>query len=202
MLADDETTLIRDACNSGTRFGNASAADIGRLRAAWQPLYAELARNPATRRYLAEVQQVKTRTPAGPALSIPTGCNGNPPSPLPEATSGKHSPIDGTYRWTLTPDDARRNGTASDNPSNLPATQTLRLDSGVWSMRESNTKDTGSGRFVVASNYVEFTWPSNFQVLRFTYSKAADGSLQLRAIPPMDVGDQFVWTTEPLTRVD
>jgi TRAP-type transport system periplasmic protein len=87
--------LMESLCKSGARFADASPADIAGLRTAFAPVYASLDQDPQTKAFIAQIQQLKQRTPPGPALAIPPGCTGpapaSSPAPSPVSTSTAHA---------------------------------------------------------------------------------------------------------------
>jgi TRAP-type C4-dicarboxylate transport system substrate-binding protein len=82
-MVDTDQRLMDSLCGSGARFASASPANIAKLRTAFAPVYASLDQDPQTRKFIGQIQQLKQRTPAGPALAIPPGCTG----PAPTSTS-------------------------------------------------------------------------------------------------------------------
>src|SRR4029453_11529543 len=85
-LADRDAELVAFTCKSGTRFANASQADLGRLRKAFALVYAKLRDDPQTKAFIEQIQALKRSTPAGAALRIPAGC----PGAAPAAPAGAH----------------------------------------------------------------------------------------------------------------
>jgi hypothetical protein len=124
--------------------------------------------------------------------------SGRSPQAAPEAVT---TALDGTYEWTLTKQDALAHGTADDKtPESLatyPITFTVVMEKGSWHMSDS-IQDEGGGTFAVTGNRVDFHWSGS--VLSFTFTTGPAGTLHLTAVPPMDPGDQLVWTTEPWTK--
>jgi hypothetical protein len=114
-------------------------------------------------------------------------------APAPAATQ-----LDGTYTWTITERDARKYGTASDRTSQglarFPITFTVVLDTGNWTMQETSSSETGSGTYEITGDKLTFHWGGT--TLAFSV-KEGDGTLHLRGVAPMDLGDRFIWTTEP-----
>jgi TRAP-type C4-dicarboxylate transport system substrate-binding protein len=98
-LIDGDARLLPGLCASGIRFADASHADLAALQNAFAPVYAQVERNPQTRRFIAEISRLKQHTPPGPALVIPAGCTGGPPGPAP----GNGSPGAGTKTTQVTP---------------------------------------------------------------------------------------------------
>src|SRR5215470_14336721 len=98
-LIDGDARLLPGLCASGTRFADASHADLAALQNALAPVYAQVERDPQTRQFIAEISRLKQHTPPGPALVIPAGCTGPAPSPAP----GNGPPGAGTKTTQVTP---------------------------------------------------------------------------------------------------
>ncbi|WP_433200259.1 TRAP transporter substrate-binding protein [Dactylosporangium sp. CS-047395] len=79
-LADRDVQLVAEACASGARFTDASAADIEALRSAFEPLYRELSEDPTTKTAIERLRQLRQTTTAEPPLVIPPGCTGPAPA--------------------------------------------------------------------------------------------------------------------------
>jgi TRAP-type C4-dicarboxylate transport system substrate-binding protein len=124
-LADGDPGLLASLCKSGTRFANASAADIAAMRKAFAPVYAHLEQDPQTRTLIAEIGRLKDQTPPGAALVIPRGCTGPAPAPAPSPGSSPPrtttvTPLDGAWQVTITRAQllAQPLVPGEDNPSN------------------------------------------------------------------------------------
>jgi len=98
-LIDGDARLLPGLCASGTRFADASHADLAALQNAVAPVYAQVERDPQTRQFIAEINRLKQNTPPGPALVIPGGCTGMAPGSAP----GNGSPAGGTKTTQVTP---------------------------------------------------------------------------------------------------
>ena len=113
--------------------------------------------------------------------------------------------FDGVYQWTLTKDDALAHGTPNDKtPGSLatnPWTVTFTMASGKWALHvvdSDGAVEDYAGTFDAGRDHIDFHWAGN--TLSFGVTADADGTLHLTAIPPMDPGDQYVWTTKPWIR--
>jgi TRAP-type C4-dicarboxylate transport system substrate-binding protein len=75
-LVDNEQSLIATACKSGlgARFAVATDADLAALRAAFAPALTELARDPQTRTFIAQIERLKKTVAIGKQLAIPARC--------------------------------------------------------------------------------------------------------------------------------
>jgi TRAP-type C4-dicarboxylate transport system substrate-binding protein len=90
-LFEPEDELVASICEAGGRLANASPTDLAGLQLAFAPAYTSLEQDPETKGFIEAILQLKASTPAGPALSIPTGCTG----PAPNQTT--YDPIAGTW---------------------------------------------------------------------------------------------------------
>jgi hypothetical protein len=120
----------------------------------------------------------------------------------PAAVHGSPSEVNGTYRWTLTKEDARRTGA---NGAGLPWTFTVTLKDGTWTLvhrEQSKPFVDGPGTYTVGGGRIAFAWPQQGgTVLTFAYSADGDRSLVLHPVPGMERGDRFVWSTHPWRRL-
>jgi TRAP-type C4-dicarboxylate transport system substrate-binding protein len=73
-LMDRDAALVGPLCREGTRFGEATAADLRWLRRSFAPVYTTLDRDPLTRSFIQRVQAMKRSLPPSPPLVIPTRC--------------------------------------------------------------------------------------------------------------------------------
>jgi TRAP-type C4-dicarboxylate transport system substrate-binding protein len=207
-LADRDAELVAFTCKSGTRFANASEADLGGLRKAFTPVYAKLKEDPKTKAFIERLQALKRSAPLGAALRIPAGCTGAAPAASAVAQQPAAGDLSGTYRWTITKDDVAASMTEDKSPerlATLPWLFTMTLDDGKWTLfhREAGQPVTdGPGTYALDGDRLSFTWPQEGSVLTFTVAVDGKGNLHLRPVQPMDAGDQFVWATHLWTRID
>ena len=206
----DDARVVGELCAAGTRFAVASAADLSAMREAFAPVNATLAEDPETNGYINRITELKSATAPGPGLDIPADCTGTPSSavssPAPstvepdgsngsngsaasesgEATAVSTDDLAGTYRWTITVDDARQFGTPSDQtPSGLaqyPAVVTVVLDDDTWTMPGECERCA----YHVDGENLVFDWDG--VDLTFAFAVGDDGSLQLRPAAPMNAG--------------
>ena len=196
-LVQDETKLVSEVCQQGTRFATASAADLAGIRQRLAPVYADLEADPQTKAMIEQIMALKRSTPAGPALAVPAACTGGTASQPATATARPN----GTYRWTVTQHDAL---TAPDqDPAQYPLTFTATLKDGIWNMSHTGAEteiDTSGDTYTVQGNRIRFHWAAG-PALTFTFSIDSQGGLHLTPVPPMDPGDVFIWTTHPWTKI-
>ncbi len=112
---------------------------------------------------------------------------------------GAITSLDGTYTWTITPDEAIAKGV--DDTSWLPCTWTVHLSGGQWTMDESCSSDIADGTYEMFRDRIVFTWFNGLE-LAFAYAVDSDGRLTLTPEAGTPEGDAFVWATNPWERVD
>ena len=198
-VGDHDAQIATELCSSGARFANASEADLAALHQAFTPVYTKLAQDRQTKTFIQQIEQLKQATAAGVPVAIPAGCTGPATvGPTPPASSAVQG-LDGTYRWTLTKQDALAHGgprdKTADGLAQYPMTFTNTLHDGTWSGGDAN------GTYTVEGDRITFSWPHEALALAFYYTRDAAGNLRLRPAGPMDVGDQFVWCTRVWTKI-
>jgi len=192
-LADRDAQSVRNTCQSGARFANASQADLAALRTAFAPVYASLEQDPKTKAFLDQIQALKRSTPAGAPLAIPAGCTGKAPEQPAEHSGTAPADLNGTYRYLLTKDDARKGGEA--NLDEFPSVTTVKLENG-----QVDGGCFGQGAsYSVNDDRITFDAPEYGYSMTFTFSADDKGNLDLTPVLPMDKGDAFqcsykVWT--------
>jgi TRAP-type transport system periplasmic protein len=194
-LADRDSQILRNACQSGARAANASQADLAALRAALAPVYSSLERDPQTKEFIQHIQALKQSTPAAAPLAIPAGCTGKAPERPAQRRGTVPATLNGTYRYVLTKEDARKGGEA--HLDEYPSVVTVTLKDGHM--------DNGPGEpgttYTVNGDRITFDVPAWGYSLTFTFSVDAKGNLHLTPVPPMDRGDQFIWSTKVWTKI-
>jgi TRAP-type C4-dicarboxylate transport system substrate-binding protein len=190
-----ERAMARLFCAAG-EIVLASRAQLAELRRAARPVYEQLERDADTRSLIQKIRALKGSGPEAAPPAVPCGRAG--PSDG-KATQKVRSPssFDGTYRWRLTAEGARRAGEPDDPDIGSVSTMTLR--DGRWLLGEGDPHY--SGTFKVRGNRLLFDWPGEGYVLTFTFKRDRNGSLDVKPVLPMDRGDQFVWASEPWRRV-
>jgi TRAP-type C4-dicarboxylate transport system substrate-binding protein len=200
-LVDHDAEALRFVCDSGARFANASQADLTALDKAFAPVYASLEQDPQTKAFIQRIQALKRSTPAGPPLAIPAGCSGPAPTRPAAPQAPAASDLNGTYRWTITKQDALANKLKDQSP--FPVTSTMKLKDGTWILTDRENGQLhidGQGTYAFKGNRILFRWPPG-PGISFTFSVDDKGNLHLTPIPPMAVDDQFVWSTKPWIKI-
>jgi TRAP-type C4-dicarboxylate transport system substrate-binding protein len=193
-LADTDARTVGNECGLGARFAEASEADLAALYEAFAPVYASLERDPQTKAFIEQIQTLKRSTPAGPELSIPSGCTGKAPE---QATGGTEAAapayLNGTYRYVLTQEDADKVG---DTDTGYPSVTTVTLNDGQL---EGGCFGAAGGTYSVDGNRITFHSVEYGYDMTVTFARDDQGNLRLTPVPPMDRGDAFtcfykVWT--------
>ena len=193
-LSDTDAQSLREECQSGSRFTTASPADLVALRQRFDPVYAQLQKNPDTKAFIAQIQDVKTSTPSDPALVIPPSCTGRPPSKAASVSGTTPAYLSGVYRYTITKKDAAAAGSPDD--PDYPATLTVWLGHGNWRVTGGD-----HGTYWVNSDRITFKTPAYGTVETFTFRRAVDGGLTLKPVLPMEHGDAVQWSAVPWTKI-
>jgi TRAP-type transport system periplasmic protein len=194
-LADRDAQSLKNACRSGARFATASPADLAALRGAFAPVYASLERDPQTKAFIERIQALKRSAPAGAPLAIPAGCTGKAPE-QPAAHAGTvPADLNGTYRYLLTKDDARKVG--DPEVDQFPHVNTVKLRDGKV---EGGCFGQGA-TYSVTGDQITFDTPEYGYTMTFTFSVDGKGNLHLTPTPSMDKGDAFECSYKPWTKI-
>lgn len=74
MMARAETEVLPTICAKGTRFAEATRAQLAALRKAFAALYARLEQDRQTRSFILRIESMKRTLPAAAPLTIPKDC--------------------------------------------------------------------------------------------------------------------------------
>jgi TRAP-type C4-dicarboxylate transport system substrate-binding protein len=191
-----EGVLARGYCLVPGRVVLATAQELSTLVRASRPVYAQMDRDLRTRAQIARIRALKASIPSPPPIVVPSGCLG----PKTLGLGAQRSPgiLNGTYHRLLTAAAARAFGPPATDPGDTyPQVITTVLRDGRWTANSDQPPDVGT--YGVSGNEVVFRLGRD--VMRFTFSRDPDGTLHLRAIPPMNRGDEFVMASAPWIRV-
>ena len=194
-LADQDAQIIQDVCKGGARFANASKADLAALNKALAPVFASLEKDPQTKAFIQQIENLKRSTPADTPLAIPADCTGKAPEETVEQSGTVPAELNGTYRYVLTKDDARKGG--EGNLDEYPSVTTVAL-------RDGQVKGgcfDGGATYWVNGKRVTFNAPAYGYTMTVTFSTDAKGNLHLTPVQPMDRGDAFVCFYKPWTKI-
>ncbi len=219
-LVDDDAELVVQLCEAGSRFANASDADIDALHQAFVPVYAALDQDPQTKQFIEQIGALKQTTDPGPALNVPPDCIGLPDSgdtdsagTTPTAVSDEtaNASLNGTYRWTVTEEDARANGdprlVTADQLPWYPMIGTMTLDEGDWVMvwrGDHGAQITdGPGTYTIDGDQIVLGFPQDpVGSLVFTFSIDDDGNIDVEPVLPMAEDAQFVFSYYVWEKID
>jgi TRAP-type C4-dicarboxylate transport system substrate-binding protein len=194
-LADTDARVIEIACDTGARFAEASHDDLAALNNAFAPVYRELKRDPVTKGFIEQIQELKRSTPAGPEPVIPTGCTGVAPEQSAEGAGTAPAYLNGTYRWVLTQEDADEVG---DPETNYPHINTITLEDGHL---EGGCFGAGGGTYSVEGDRITFYSVEYDGYTTVTFSVDGEGNLHLTPVLPMDPGDAFECYYKPWRKI-
>jgi TRAP-type transport system periplasmic protein len=195
VLAEKDAKAVGDSCAAGARFAEASAEDLAALEAAFAPVYAELQSEPQTKEFIERIQTLKEKTSPGPQLSIPAECTGAALQQSASSSDSAPAHLNGTYRYTLTKEDARKAG--EEDLSLYPHTTTYVLKDGHFDATGGFT-----GSYSVDGNRITFR-PTDLGIdytVTFTFTVDNEGNIDLDPVPGTHPGDAFeagshtVWT--------
>jgi TRAP-type C4-dicarboxylate transport system substrate-binding protein len=192
-----EGFLARRYCALPGRIVLATPQELATLVRATRPVYVQLERNSRTKAEIAQIRALKASLPAPPPIAVPATCLG-PAEPMALRVGRSPSILNGTYHRLLTATAARAFGPPATDPGNsYPQVITTVLRDGSWTVNSDQPPDVGTYR--VGGDEVVFHL--GHDTMRFTFSRDPDGTLHLRAIPPMNRGDEFVMAGSPWLRV-
>jgi TRAP-type C4-dicarboxylate transport system substrate-binding protein len=194
-LADRDAQSVKVACQSGTRFATASRADLASMRRAFAPVYASLEQDPQTKAFIERIQALKRSTAAGASLAIPAGCTGTALEQPAGSAGTAPAGLNGTYRYLLTKEDARKAGDPELDA--FPQVTTVKLRDG----RVDGGCFGQGATYSVTGDRITFNSPESGYSTTFTFSVDGKGSLHLTPVPPMDKGDAFQCSYKPWTKI-
>jgi TRAP-type C4-dicarboxylate transport system substrate-binding protein len=154
---DDEAR--NELCRRGLDFALASESDLGALRSALQPVYAELTADPETKSNIDAITNLKTEIAA--SAEAPACTSTEPPATAP--------PIpDGTYETTVTEADYRKAG-VSEMVGAFPGVFRMIFDAGEWTfigpIRDGEVLDEGEqGSYTVFRDQIEVDISEDFRI--------------------------------------
>ena len=195
-LTDIDARALADSCGAGARFAEASDADLAALETAFAPSYAKLERHPETKAFIERIRTLKQSTPPDPEFAIPSDCTGAAPEQAAGGTGTAPADLNGTYRYVLTKEDARKSG--ETDLSVYPNTNTWILKDGQFETAGDYGGFTGS--YSVDGNRITIAADEADHTTTYTFTVDDEGNLNLDPVPPVDAGDAFeigshtVWT--------
>jgi hypothetical protein len=194
-FADRDAQSLKVACRSGARFATASPADLAALRGAFAPVYASLEQDSQTKAFIQRIQALKQSTPAEAPLAIPGGCTGKAPEGSAASAGTAPAGLNGTYRYLLTKEDARKVG--DPEVDQFPHVNTVKLRDG-----KVDGGCFGQGAtYSVTGDQITFDTPEYGYTMTFTFSVDGKGNLHLTPAPSVEKGDAFECSYKPWTKI-
>ncbi len=134
-LASTDATLVAESCERGARFAEATDAQLAAMGAAFEPVYEQLAEDPATKEFIERVRDLEATVDAEPSVAIPDGCTGKSPlldEPA-DGDSGDASALNGSWtRDPMTVDELVAGGLTEAQAQDVAAQFTLGFDDGAF----------------------------------------------------------------------
>ena len=196
IFAPSENALIAKICSDkpGGRVVLASKQQLAQLEQAARPVYTELERDRQTRSLIAAIRRLKASMPTPPAIVAPPSCAAGTKLPRIAGAPRPPSLLNGTYRWVHTAADARAFGQPATSPQNehYPSVTEAVLRDGKWIWTTGGPADRGT--YVITGRTLTFVSRSGGPPDSFTFTRDGDGTLHLKAVQPMDPGDEWVWS--------
>jgi TRAP-type transport system periplasmic protein len=156
-LRHDEQNATENLCRRTATFQTASPRELTALRTAVQPVYAMLARDPQTKKFLDAIAAMGKDVAAEAAPN----CHGVQQTAEQAAGASTSSPLDGVYRVTTTAKDLLAAGTPAGDvvPENY-GTSTFVFDRGRFASTQEDKQACtwGYGTFAVKGNRVEWSF--------------------------------------------
>jgi TRAP-type C4-dicarboxylate transport system substrate-binding protein len=190
-----EGVLARSYCkNTPGRIALADDLQLRGLVRATLPVFDQLERDQQTRRFIAAIRRIKASLPPPTPIKVPAACTQPRQSPL-TGVLGAASLLNGTYHWKLTKAAALAFGPpASVNAehSSYPILNAVVLRNGR--AQTINSGEPLTGTYSIRGNRITLFWTQFGYPLTFAFRRDPDRTLHLKAVQPMDRGDEFVWS--------
>jgi hypothetical protein len=145
LEALEQGALVSICEPGGVSLVTVPAADVASLRAAVEPVYTALERNPRTRVLLAQIRKLRAQR-AG-AAPTPVRCPAAAPTTAPE--------LEGVWRLSVTPETLRAEGASEAEATTYEGSGTLELRRGRWTLRGDHTTVTGT--YAISGGLIRLT---------------------------------------------
>jgi TRAP-type C4-dicarboxylate transport system substrate-binding protein len=186
-LADTDARSMRNACEAGARFADASEAELAALREAFAPVYADLRQDAETKAFIERIGALKESTPAEARLTITPACTGKAPEQPAIVTGDSPAFLNGTYRFVITLDEARE-ADMVDPEDEYPIVDTMVLEDGHL---EGGCFGSAGATYAVEDDRISFYSVEYGDTATVTFTRDDQGNLHLTPVPPMDPGGAF-----------
>jgi TRAP-type C4-dicarboxylate transport system substrate-binding protein len=197
-----DSEIAKGYCFDRRRIVLAKPADLAVLIGKEQSVYRWLEADPQTKRFIEQIRAWKRTTPdpTTTAASIPAACRRAQQPAQARGAARLASLVDGTYRWVITKADARAYWHQPPQPGGdtFPIIGTAILRNGSWRFA---SPERDEGTYTIRGDRLRFVWPRVNSILVFQFTREQDGTLHLKPILPMDMGDQFIWSSQPWRRI-
>jgi TRAP-type C4-dicarboxylate transport system substrate-binding protein len=191
-VASNEASALAGVCARGTASLVAvSQADRVRLRRAVEPVYDELRRDALTRELMARIAQMR-RTAPPDTIRCPE---------RPRGAASVTGAVDGTWVWSVTPDELLAAGDTPAGSDRLAGRWRLVLRDGRFELSNADSGDVFTGDFRITGNRLvarlDGTAPTD-PALQYSWS-IFRGRLKLGPVAGTQAASQLV--AKPLVRV-
>jgi TRAP-type C4-dicarboxylate transport system substrate-binding protein len=199
-LYANEAPQIERLCREGARFRLASRADLVAMRRSLAPTYADLERDPETKEFIEQIEELKRTTRAEPTARIPPKCTGRALAEPRAATPvSDPSVLNGVYRatWTDQELDAVAPIAKLSRPS-YGGVITLSLHDGRYRF-EPRTPPACTGTYTISGATVRFrvhpaTYCQGVLTARWSFAGPA---LRLHILASTNPYDRIIWGRKP-----
>ena len=139
------------------------------------------------------------RATSAPAATQPLATPSVAAATQPATSATAAALLNGTYRYTLTQEDAdAADDPEAGDPDQYPQTTTVMLEDGEL---EGGCFGVAGGTYEVDGDRITFHSIEYDAESTVTFSVDAEGNLHLTPVPPMDPGDAFQCFSKPWTKI-
>ena len=178
-------------CRAGLDFAVASESDLGALRRALEPVYAELATDPETRSAIDAITDLKSEIAA--SAEAPACSSTEPP-----ATAS--SIPDGTYETTLTKADWLNTSSGEDSPP--VGVLTMTIEGGELTILAPNGEPIHEGSYTVFRDQIESREAEDYAITaRWSFDGKALKFTDIGVPGEKAIPETVIWASHPWTRV-
>jgi TRAP-type C4-dicarboxylate transport system substrate-binding protein len=202
-LADTEARDLVAVCEKGARFANASAAEVRALRQAFAPARAQLQRDPQTKAYIAQIEQLKRSAPTGEAPRLPAICRGpvTQPAPQPLAPASDGSALNGVYRVDWPEQELYKAGTTRAYATGNSGLLTLTLRDGDLKIVWADNDEPCGGTYTTNGNAISIALAVDCQGTTTGRWSLHGDLLRLSVEHATDPGDEILFGSKPWKKI-
>jgi TRAP-type transport system periplasmic protein len=203
-LVDRDARAATEACKYGSRFANASGADLAALRRAFTGVYDNLEHDTQTKAFIARIERIKASTPAGPPLAIPRGCavKTRRTTSSVDAAAGKKpaSVLNGVYRVRWTAKELAADGTSSSYARRNAGVVTMTMRDGQFTWRVMPPPNC-AGTYTVSGHTVSIKFTVYCHGLVDATWSVQNDRLHFRVSRATDSGDRILFGRKPWAKI-